>query len=228
MNASVRSATNTLCAVAATAAVTLGLTTVPPERANAIAARAQHALVQLDVALAATALEIGSATAVAPTAAIEPTAATRAAATTDNPIISIVRFIATIAAIPLLPIWWIAFPITIPIMYSAVNAASPIVPDYGLSNIRNFFTTITYWPLGPLALIQGSLPKSPYDATPSTTAAGRAAASVAARRAITAGPRASAAQSKTTKPASARPARSKAASASRPVAAKSRQSLTDS
>jgi len=131
-------------ATAAAAIVALGLVTVPPQPHESLIARTEFAAVQLQAAISTQVVAVvdnlaNSAAAVASIAAAAPEAAPTAqvsagpsAAAADDPDAiprTIARIALTAVGLAISPLWYLGFPVTIPLMFVVANSAFPTSPD---------------------------------------------------------------------------------------------------
>lgn len=144
-------------ALATAAVVTLGVVTVPPERYSSLSVRADAAAVQLQIVLAAeiSAL-VNSSAGTAATAAAESSAVdalttpvtTGAAATggVEGILTSVGAGLANLVGTLLSPVWFLAFPITIPIAIEIYRQQNPVYNPIAIINLFGWFTTWTQLP----------------------------------------------------------------------------------
>lgn len=116
-----------------TAALAMSLVTAPPERISAVSIESN--LVQAEVALTSAVLNTASAVALSE---VQPAAATAieatGAATTDDPNAiprTIAQVLLTGAGLAVSPLWYLGFPVTIPLMFAVGFSAFPGAPTTG-------------------------------------------------------------------------------------------------
>jgi len=127
-------------ATATAAIVALGLFTVPPQPNESLIARTEFAAVQLQATISTQVVAVAdnlanSAAAVASIAPAAPEAAPTAqdsaepsAAATDDPDAiprTIARIALTAVGLAISPLWYLGFPVTIPLMFVVANSAFP-------------------------------------------------------------------------------------------------------
>ena len=129
-------------AAATAAIVALGLVTVPPQPHESLIARTEFAAVQLQAAISTHVVAVvedlahsaAAADSIAPAASqAAPTAQVSAgpsAAATDDPAAiprTIARIALTAVGLAISPLWYLGFPVTIPLMFVVANSAFPTV-----------------------------------------------------------------------------------------------------
>jgi len=146
--------------------------------------------------------------------------ANREAASTGSEIVrSVGTALATVAGLVLAPLWYLAFPITIPLTIAAVNATVPSYPgfDYGIGAIQRALGAVFGWIGFPFALPSLLFPP---ESAPAAAAVRRVDSGRPADAVSPAGPtRVAKAAGETAVEAAKQPRRSRAHSAVRPAGA---------
>ena len=183
------------------AAIAAGLVTVLPERPATFDIRSESAAVQLAAAVAAH-LDASDAASnpltdppelvvvdplVPVTGGVDPVPTLLSAAATPTTagggvLTSVGRAVLTVTGIVLSPLWYLAFPVTLPITIAAVNAGIPLNSgDFGVSTFMRFFGYVLGWISFPFSLASLVFPTlTTSTATPAASTRAAAAASTTA------------------------------------------------
>jgi hypothetical protein len=144
-------------ATATAAIVALGLVTVPPARYDSMTARTEFAAVQLKAAVStevvalANTLPIGRPAGLSDAAAVAPLSP-QAAATSDSNVWTLETVAIVALAIVGTPLWWLGFPVTLPLSLIFGGIAAGV----GLDLINKFYQ-IDCFTCGPAPSQVGSL-----------------------------------------------------------------------